>query len=82
MTEPIDLSAFSNPVVFDVEGIGAVVVEARKTRFYVWLGKGMERGRWPDGGRLMRDLLAEQAQTPDGAALDRAVVAGLTERVL
>jgi len=82
VTEPIDLSAFSNPVVFDVEGIGAVVVEARKTRFYVWLGKGMERGRWLDGLGLMRDLLAEQAQTPDGASLDGAVVASLTEPVL
>ena len=82
MNEPFDLSAFSNPVVFTVEGVGDVVVEARKTGFYVWLGKGMERSRWPNGRDLMRDLLAEQGRRPDGAALDGAAVAALTDEVL
>jgi len=79
---PVDLSAFSNPVVFPVEGIGDVVVEARKTGFYVWLGTGMERGRWPEGGRLMRDLLTEQARRPDGEALEAAAVAALCDDVI
>lgn len=82
VTEPLDLSAFSNPVIFAVEGLGDVVIEARKSRFYIWLGRGMERSRWPDGRALMRDLLAEQARRPDGAPLDAAVAAGLSEEAL
>src|SRR5690606_39065378 len=58
------------------------VVEARKTGFYVWLGTGMERGRWPEGGRLMRDLLTEQARRPDGEALEAAAVAALCDDVI
>lgn len=82
MTEPIDLSAFSNPVVFAVKDLGAVVIEARKSRFYIWLGTGMERSRWPDGRALMRDLLAEQARRPDGAPLEATAVTGLSEEAL
>ena len=82
MTEPLDLSAFSNPVVFPVEGLGSVVVEARKTAFHVWLAKGMETSRWPDGVVLMRDLLTEQARLADGASLDPAAVAALSEAAL
>ena len=79
---PVALSAFSNPVVFPVEGFGDVMVEARKTGFYVWLGTGMEGGRWPEGGRLMRDLLTEQARRPDGEALEAAAVAALCDDVI
>lgn len=82
VNEPFDLSAFSNLVVFTVEGVGDVVVEARKTGFHVWLGKGMERSRWPNGRDLMRDLLAEQGRRPDGAALDGPAVAALTDEAL
>jgi hypothetical protein len=78
VTQPLDLSAFRNPVVFPVEGIGPVVVEARKTGFHLWLGKGMERGRWPEGAGLMRDLLVEQGRLPDGAALEPVAVAKLS----
>lgn len=82
MTEPLDLSALSNPVVFLVEGIGDVMVEARQTGFYVWLAKGKERGRWSDGRGLISDLLVEQARRPDGALLDAAAVAALSDEEL
>lgn len=80
--QAFDLSAFSNPVVFPVEGLGAVVVESRKTGFHLWLGKGMGGDRWPNGRALVRDLLLEQARDPEGGVLEPDVVAALSEDAL
>jgi len=78
----MDLSALSPPVVFELNDLGEVRVEARLGAFETWLVTGMEEKRWADGLALMRAILAEQAVGPDGARLDEGTIAALPRAVI